>query len=174
MEDHKKIEQAFMECYEENSDALFRYCYFQVSNREVANDLLQDTFTKTWIYLKDGKKVDNLRAFLYKVAKNLIIDYRRKKKSHSLEAITETGVDFQDDTETEEDATERSDKEFVLSQLDRLEEADREILTMRYVNEMSIKEISEGLDLTPNNVSVKIHRAVEKMKDILKEYYEEI
>lgn len=172
MEDHKKIEGIFLKCYENHSDALFRYCYFQVSDRETAKDLLQDTFTKTWQYLKDGKDIDNLKAFLYKVAKNLIIDYRRKKKSYSLDAITETGVDFKSDIDEETKVTEDFDKEFVVSQLERLEDDYREILTMRYVNEMSIKEIADTLDMTPNNVSVKIHRGVDKMKKILEEYYE--
>lgn len=170
-EEHDKIQAIFMKSYEENSDALFRYCYFQTSNREVATDILQDTFTKTWIYLRDGKEVENLKAFFYKVAKNLIIDYRRKKKSYSLDAITETGVDFAGE-DMEESATDNFDKDFVVGKLERLDPEDREILTMRYVNEMSIKEIAETLDMTSNNVSVKIHRAVEKMKKILDEYYE--
>lgn len=170
-EDHVKIQGIFMKSYEENSDALFRYCYFQTSNKEVAKDILQDTFTKTWIYLSGGNEVDNLKAFFYKVAKNLIIDHRRKKKAHSLEAITETGVDFPDQDE-EEKATENFDKEFVVAKLEKLDPDDREILSMRYINEMSIREISNALDMTPNNVSVKIHRATQKMKKVLEDYYE--
>jgi RNA polymerase sigma-70 factor (ECF subfamily) len=121
------------------------------------------------MYLKDGKEIDNIKAFLYKVAKNLIIDYRRKKKTYSLDAITETGVDFASADE-EADATDNFDKAFVVGKLEKLDPDDREILTMRYVNEMSIKEIAETLDLTANNVSVKIHRAVEKMKKVLDDY----
>lgn len=172
MKDGKKIEKVFLSCYEEHSDALFRYCYFQTSNREVATDLLQDTFTKTWQYLSEGKQIDNIKAFLYKVAKNLIIDYRRKKKSYSLEAITETGVDFKTEVSEEEMVSDNFDKDFVVSKLELLEDDHREILTMRYINEMSIREIADTLDQTPNNVSVRIHRAVEKMKVILEKYYE--
>ncbi len=169
--EHEKIQGIFMKCYEDHSDAILRYCHFQTSNREVAVDLVQDTFMKTWGYLSDGKEIDNIKAFLYKVAKNLIIDYRRKKKSYSLDAITETGIEFSEGDENE-DAMEKFDKEFVISQLDKLDPDSREMLTMRYINEMSIKEISEATELTPNNVSVKIHRSIEKMKDVLKEYYE--
>lgn len=160
-----------MKCYEEHSDAILRYCHFQTSNREVALDLVQDTFMKTWGYLSEGKEIDNIKAFLYKVAKNLIIDYRRKKKSYSLDAITETGIEFSEGDESE-DATNKFDKEFVLGQLEKLDPDSQEILTMRYINEMSIKEIAEATDLTPNNVSVKIHRSIDKMKQVLKEYYE--
>lgn len=169
--EHDKIKDIFMKSYEEHSDAILRYCHFQTSNREIALDLVQDTFMKTWSYLSDGNDVDNIKAFLYKVAKNLIIDYRRKKKAVSLDAITDTGVEFAGDDGTPDAETE-FDKRFVISKLGELDEESREILTMRYVNEMSIKEIAEATEMTPNNVSVKIHRSIDKLKEVLKEYYD--
>lgn len=171
-EESKKIEAIFMKSYEDNSDALFRYCYFHTSDRQLALDLLQDTFIKTWQYLQDGKDIQNIRAFLYKVAKNLIIDYRRKKHGVSLESITETGIDFKDERLEEEVIANNFDQDFVRKKIDDLEEEHREILILRYLNEMSIKEIADTLNITPNNVSVKIHRAVEKMKDLLEDYNE--
>ncbi len=171
--DHQKLEAIFMKSYDEHADALFRFCYFQTSHRETATDLVQETYTKTWLYLKEGKQIDNLRAFLYKVAKNLIIDYRRKKKSHSLDAIMETGVDFADDeADVGQAAVHASDTDFVVGMLEELDEGDREILSMRYINEMSIKEIADTLDLTTNNVSVKIHRAVDKLKRLAQDHYD--
>lgn len=168
--EHNEIKEIFMKSYEEHSDAILRYCHFQTSNREIAIDLVQDTFMKTWGYLSDGKDIDNIKAFLYKVAKNLIIDYRRKKKTFSLDAIMETGVEFAGDDGTD-DAILEFDKKFVIGKLEELDEEAREMLTMRYVNELSIKEISEATGMTANNVSVKIHRSIDKLKSILKEYY---
>ncbi len=168
--EHNEIKEIFMKSYEEHSDAILRYCHFQTSNREIAIDLVQDTFMKTWTYLSDGKDIDNIKAFLYKVAKNLIIDYRRKKKAVSLDAITETGIEFSGDADTD-DAELEFDKKFVIGKLEELDPDDREILTLRYVNELSIKEISEATGMTANNVSVKIHRSIDKLKKILKEYY---
>lgn len=168
--DRIEIQEIFMKSYEDHSDAILRFCHFQTSNREVAVDLVQDTFMKTWGYLSEGKDIDNIKAFLYKVAKNLIIDYRRKKKTYSLDAITETGVEFAGDDEREVGELEY-DKKFVIERLEELDEESREMLTMRYVNELSIKEISEATGMTPNNVSVKIHRSIDKLKKIMKEYY---
>ena len=87
-------QQTFLEAYESYNNAIFRYCYYQTSNREIALDLTQDTFLKAWEYLGKGIAVENMRAFLYRVAGNAVIDYRRKKKSGSLDAMTENGFDI--------------------------------------------------------------------------------
>ena len=74
-------------------DAIFRHCYFRVFDRERARDLVQETFLKTWEYLTRGHDIENIRAFLYRVATNLIIDDSRRKKEISLEQLSESGFD---------------------------------------------------------------------------------
>jgi RNA polymerase sigma-70 factor (ECF subfamily) len=170
----KKTEKIFMESYEEFSDAIFRYVFFQTSSKEMALDLTQDTFIRTWQYLEKGEEVDNIRAFLYRVAKNLIIDYRRKKKSFSLDQILETGVDFTEETqimqEKENEFEKERDLELLTRTIGKMDEKYREVIMMRYVEEMSIKEISDILGITENHVSVMIHRGVDKLKKLLKNY----
>ncbi len=169
-----KIEKVFMESYEEFSDAIFRYSLFQTSNREIALDITQDTFTKTWQYLQKGEEVENIKAFLYRVAKNLIVDHRRKKKSSSLDEIMEAGVDFTEEEnvlgEKEKNFDKEKDRQKLLKTIEKIDEKYKEILLMRYVEEMSIKEISEILDKSQNHTSVMIHRGVEKLKKIIREY----
>ncbi len=171
-----KTEKVFMESYEEFSDAIFRYTLFQTSNKETALDITQDTFIKTWQYLQKGEEVENIRAFLYRVAKNLIIDYRRKKKSSSLDQILEAGADFTEQPnvleEKEDDFDRERDKEKILKTIDKIDEKYKEILLMRYVEEMSIKEIGDILEKSQNHISVMIHRGVEKLKKLLKDYNE--
>ena len=172
-ETNNKTEKVFMESYEEFSDAIFRYALFQTSNKETALDITQDTFIKTWQYLQKGAEVENIKAFLYRVAKNLIIDHRRKKKSSSLDQILEAGVDFTEEEnvleEKEKDFEKAQDKERVLKAIEKIDEKYKEILLMRYIEEMSIKEIGDILDKSQNHVSVMIHRGVEKLKKLLKE-----
>lgn len=163
------IEQNFLSAYEQYSDDIFRYCYFQTSNREVALDLSQDTFTKTWKYLAEGKDIENIRAFLYRVARNLIIDWRRKKKSGSLDTLLEEGFDYEsgvDEMERQETAFEA---EIAKEALENLKDNYREILTMRYIDDLSVTEIAEQTGLSENNVSVRIHRGLQKLNDILQE-----
>lgn len=172
MNKDNKIEEIFMESYDEFGDAIFRYAYFQTSDKEVALDISQETFTKTWQYLQKGQEIDNIRAFLYRVARNLIIDYRRKKKAVSLDKITETGIEFESDDDIEKEKELEFDKEYVLKTLEEIEDKYRDVLILRYVEEMSIKEISESLEKSENNISVIIHRGVEKLKKLLENYNE--
>src|SRR5579863_136343 len=85
-------EKEFLEAYQHYADAIYRHCYFRVYNKELAEDLTQETFIKTWKYITEGKEIKNLKAFLYKVAVNLIIDNSRKKTALVFDDIKEKEV----------------------------------------------------------------------------------
>lgn len=166
----EKLKTAYLESYDDHADALYRFCVFQTSNDAVSQDITAETFTKTWEYITQGKEIKNIRAFLYRVAKNLIIDYRRKKKAHSLDAITETGVEFESSTNIQEEQSLEFDKSYILKILETLEEPHRGIIILRFIEELSIKEIAEISGEKPNTISVKVHRGVEKLKQKLENY----
>lgn len=161
----EKIKQQYLEHYDELSPALYRFFVFQTSNRDVASDLLQETFFKTWEYIANGKTVKNLRAFLYQVARNILTDYRRKKKSSSLDSLTETGLDFESEVNILEEESLHDDLRYVVEKFKIFDEEQKELITLRYIEDKSIKEIAEIFQERPNTISVKIHRAVEKLKN---------
>lgn len=155
-------EDILLRAYDAHADAIFRHCYFRVSNRERAKELLQETFMKTWEYLKDGGRVDNIKAFLYRVATNLITDEYRKRKAVSLDTLME-------DEGFEIDAHDHSIEAVaavhdVTKFLREIDSDVRQLVVMRFIDDLPIKEIAAIVDETENNVSVKIHRAIEKMK----------
>ena len=157
--------EVFTKMYEEHSDALFRYCYFRVSDREKALDLLQDIFTKTWNYMSDGNKIDNHKAFLYTTARHLIIDEYRKKKSSSLDALIDQGIEPSiEDTHAIETAIDAS---FAIEEIKKLPTMYNEILFMRYVSDMSIRDIAASCTLNENVVSVRIHRGMGMLRKIV-------
>jgi DNA-directed RNA polymerase specialized sigma24 family protein len=80
-------EERFLHAFEEYGDALFRHAMVRISDRERAIDLVHDTFTKVWSYVKNGHAVEQYRPFLYKVLNNLIIDEYRKQREQSLDAL---------------------------------------------------------------------------------------
>src|ERR1035437_1818439 len=67
--------------------------FFKVSNKALGEDLVQDTFIKTWSYLVKGGKIEIMKAFLYHVLNNLIVDQYRKHKTTSLDLIVEKGFE---------------------------------------------------------------------------------
>lgn len=125
---------------------------------------MQETFTRAWEYLGTGARVEYMRAFLYRIATNLIVDESRKKKEASLDAMRESGelVEPAGDSalEIEQEALVRE----VRAKIDELPEDDRALFVMRYVDELEPKEIAEALHLTPNHVSVRLHRIAKKVK----------
>ena len=158
-------EKDFLKAYDDYGDAIFRYCMLQTSQRELAKDLTQETFTKVWEYLLGGKVVEQIRPFLYRVATNLIIDYRRKKRpTISLESVMEEGSDFEA-KEGRENIEMGFDGEYAIKKLSQLDDKYKEALSLRYIEDMSIKEISEATGETETNISVRLHRGMEKLKN---------
>lgn len=156
----------FLKAYDEYSNDLFRHCYFRIFDRSLAKDLAQEAFCKTWVYIADGKKIDNVRAFLYKVANNLIVDEIRKKKSLSLEGLMEEGFSPKDETTPDMEQTITGQE--VIKTLELLEEPYRTAVTMRFVDDLSPTEIARILDISESNVSVRIHRGVKQLRQIVK------
>lgn len=160
----------FETIYEKESDSLFRFCLLRVSDREQALDLTQEAFTRLWTYLAQGKSVENPRALVYKVAHNLIIDWYRKTKSVSLEGLLKEDGDkeFDPPDEKADLAIELdADAKRVLVVLNNLEPQYREVMHLRYVDDLSPKEIAEILGLNANTVSVRLTRGMEALRELM-------
>lgn len=163
----KDLEEKFLKDYETYNDAIFRHLLFKGDNRELAKDLTQDTFIKTWKYLCEGKQVDNMKAFLYRVAGNLLIDESRRKKAESLDRIMEEVPQFSPVDETQISLEDQALQKEVLETFSKLDEEDREIMTMRFIDGLEPREIAQILEITPNHVSVKLTRATRSLQAIL-------
>jgi len=174
-------ENRFLKAYDEYNNALFRHAYLRISDREKAIDLVHDTFTKVWSYIRGGYPVDSFRPFLYKVLNNLIIDEYRRRKEASLDALLEMeGVDegsFDDLTESSVEtlaATIDGQKAFLL--LGELPDQYREVIILRFVDQLGPKEISELIEESENTISVRIHRGLRLLRTKIeaKEQYAEV
>jgi len=165
--DNTALEQEFLAAYDLYADAIFRHCYFRVFDRERGKDLMQETFMRAWEYLNKGEKVLNMRAFLYRVANNLIVDESRKKKEASLDRLQEEGFDPGID-ETDK-MNNRLEHGRVLNTLKDLDDNYRNILVMRYMNDLSPSEIAEVTGESANTVSVRIYRGLKQLRSKLAE-----
>jgi RNA polymerase sigma-70 factor (ECF subfamily) len=163
-------ETRFLAAFEEYSDALFRHASMRISDREKSIDVVHDTFTKVWTYVRNGHEVDNYRPFLYKVLNNLIIDEYRKQKEASLDALFEKeGIDegtFPELSENKVEALAATiDGKQAFELISLLPDVYREVLIMRFVDGLGPREISELIEETENVVSVRIHRGLKMLRD---------
>ncbi|MFA5954087.1 MAG: RNA polymerase sigma factor [Patescibacteria group bacterium] len=171
-DDHERgketLERRFTDAYELYNDAIFRFCYFRVFNRERAKELTQEAFLKTWHYqTEQGKTIDNLRAFLYRTARNLIIDDSRKHTTVSLDELREQGFDpTGDGGNSIEQGAEIS---LIVQHLATVPEPYRMAVHLRYIDRLSPQEIAEITDTPVNTVSVHIHRGIEKLRTVTSE-----
>lgn len=162
----KKITQnQFLEAYDKYADAIYRHCFYRVFSKSLAEELTQEAFMKTWQYLDEGKQVENLRAFLYRVANNLVIDSVRKKKEEGLEDLLEANPSIEPSHDGRGDIEKEELAQEAIAAMRSLREEDKEILTMRYVDELDLKEIAEVLGITANNVSVRLNRAMKALRE---------
>ncbi len=156
------LEKIFMEAFNAYSDAIFRFCVVKVSNRELAEDMTQEVFTRYWQYVRDEKEITNPRAFLYTIAHNLAKDWYKKKKSVSLDVQLEAGMALPG-REVGQDVL--SEYGAVLEAISDMEEWDKEVLMLRYVEGLEPKQIAEIIGETANNVSVRLNRAMTRLKE---------
>ena len=147
----------FTATYDLYADALFRFAYFAVHDREVAKDLVADTFSKVWEYIARGNKVENIRALCYRTLRNLIVDHWRKQKSLSLDELIDAGYD-PSGSDGIQDAETRDSYVRVRKAIALLPAAFQEVILLRYVEGYSPKEIAELLGISASLVSVRIFR----------------
>lgn len=163
-------EQKFLEAFEEYGDALFRHAFIRISDREKAIDLVHDTFTKVWTYVRNGHEIEQFRPFLYKVLNNLIIDEYRKARESSLDALLEIdGVDegsFDDLTsDSVESLAATLDGRKAFEIVETLPDVYREVIVLRFVDGLGPKEISELIEESENVISVRLHRGLKILRD---------
>jgi len=152
----------FQNAYNDYQKLMTKHVNYKISNALNSEDLVQETYLKTWTFISKGGKVDNMKAFLYHILNNLIIDQYRKRKDDSLDFLLEKGVEIGfDDRERDMDKFDGASA-FIL--IDSLLSPYKEIMKMKYIQDLSLEEISLITGKSKNTLAVQIHRGIEKMK----------
>lgn len=174
-------ENRFMDLYDQYADDIFRFCFARLRDREKALDATQDTFLKMWNEcIKNPEKfsqIENMRAFLYRVARNTVIDATRKKSSLPFSFLTGSSDDHStlepvEIAHTGPDPEQQTVTAQILEQLEILDIHHREILIMRFVNDMNVNDIADIFQISENAASVRIYRALEHARKKLTHLYE--
>ena len=162
----------FKKLYDAESDAVFRFCFFRTSDREVALDLTQEAFTKMWKVFARGQSPKNERAFLFAITRNLVIDWYRAKKSVSLDALLEN--EQGDVTDEEPLFTHEGKLEFEMGAearrlaetIQKLPKQFQQVLYLRFVEDFSPQEIADVMGVSANVVSVRITRGLAQLREL--------
>lgn len=145
------------------------HAFFKLNDQALSEDLVQDTFIKTWKYLVRGGKIDMMKSFLYHILNDLIVDEYRKHKITSLEVLSKKG--FEPSVNNSERLFNFLDGKASILLIRRLPDTYRKVMYLRYVKEMSIKEISTTTGQSKNAVTVQMHRGMKKLKLLCKAEY---
>ena len=169
--------EAFAEIYDFYVVRIFRFVYLKTSSKETAEDITSDTFLRCWKYIKEksesGKKEiiknNKIGSFLYRIARNLIIDHYRRKKNMTVEITEEeqeTIVDHKQDILAE--ISKKQEIEELREALGHLKDDYQEILILRYVEDLSMKEIAEITEKKEGAIRVQLHRATKTLEKVMK------
>lgn len=162
----KGDQRAFALIYDHFSHRLYNFIYFRVGHKEVAEDILSDTFVKAWTKMAQISALDAFSGWLYQIAKNNVIDYYRVKK---------TVVDLEEVVDTLEDAVNPIDEASlgieqarVLEVLEHLPTDQQQVIKYKFFEDLSNQEIAYIMNKTEGAIRVIQHRAILKLQGLFK------
>ncbi len=168
--------EAFDTILRRHQDRIFSYILRIIKNEDIANDIFQETFVKAIQTIRLGRYTENGKfpAWISRIAHNLIIDYYRQEKSENLQSADLTDVDILNRKELCEDTIEdimisnqiRDDVKYLIEELPELQ---KEVLMMRYYQNLSFKEIAEITGVSINTALGRMRYAILNLRRIARE-----
>ena len=160
------LRKKFSKIYDRYIDRIYRFIFFKVNSQEVAEDLTSETFLRTWAAFKN-QEIENIQAFLYQTARNLVTDYYREKgKTQVISADYHSPItDLRQNLE--ERAMLSSDLNTIRKALAELNEDYQNVIIWYYLDDLSISEVANLLGRTEEATRVLLHRALESLRQKL-------
>lgn len=162
-------QEAFAQVYDRYVDALFRFIVFRVRTAELAQDLTSELFLRMWQLLTDSEAepVKNLRAYLYRTARNLIADhYRTAQRTLPLDEVAEVG---ESETSVQLSVEHRLTLKEIEQALIGLRSDWQEVVILAYVEGMKPQEIALIIGKSSAATRVILHRAMQELKRLLQD-----
>ncbi|OGY46661.1 MAG: hypothetical protein A3J65_04685 [Candidatus Buchananbacteria bacterium RIFCSPHIGHO2_02_FULL_45_11b] len=165
----KKDPDAFAQLYDLYLTPIYRFIYFKVSTRQDAEDLTSEAFLKIWQYITESEEeIENLRALLYRIARNLVIDFYRQKARAAFVRDEEVLENIAD--EKQQNLLSQIDVEIGLNGIQKvlrqMKDEYREVIVLRFIDELSISEMAKILNKSKGSIRVLLHRALKVAKKI--------
>lgn len=158
---------AFDILLERHKQSLYSYIYFAVRNRELTEDIFQETFIKAIITIKQGRYVESgkFRAWISRIAHNLIIDYYRQEKNENTISNDDAPIDLLNnstlcDGTIEDEIVKIQITEDIRRLISFLPDSQKEVLEMRYYQDLSFKEIADKTGVSINTALGRMRYAI--------------
>jgi len=168
-EARKGDKESFGLLYEKYGQQIFRFIYWQVSNKEQAEDLNQEVFLKAWKNIEKYQERNcPFSSWLYRIARNTVIDfYRTQKKVYPIEdeIFFSGGDDLRENPK--KIAETKIEIERVKKVLNSLPNNQREIIILKFIEGFSNKEIAKILKKSEGAIRILQYRAIKNLKKIL-------
>jgi RNA polymerase sigma-70 factor (ECF subfamily) len=167
------IKKEFSKIYDKYIDKIYRFVFIKVSSQEIAEDLTSEAFLRCWeSYKNNYREIDNVQAFLYQIARNLVVDhYREKGRTQVVPADCVPIADPR--ANLEEDTAISSDMGMVKSALSNLNEDYQEMIIWHYLDDLSVPEIAKVSGKSEGAIRVTLHRALKALKSQLGDGHQE-
>lgn len=157
------------EIYNEYSRIVFKYLVSYTNNTELAEELTQETFYKAVKNINKFRNESSMKTWLCKIAKNVFIDYFKKKNNVKEVNINEITDLHADEKSLEEQYENKEQLIDMYKKIHKLDETSREVVYLRLRSDLSYKEIGNILGKTEEWVRVTFYRAKLKLKEDFKD-----
>lgn len=156
---------AFGLLYDRFQPQIYRFIYLKVSHREEAEDLTHQVFLSAWQNISNYEHLGfPFSSWLYSIARNKVIDHYRAQK-------TNLNIESLEIIDNSENPHEKIDKHFNIKNIEKalkkLNSIDQDIILMRYVNELSVRETAKILNKSEISIRLLQHRAIKKLQKLL-------
>ncbi|MHC5218329.1 RNA polymerase sigma factor [Enterococcus sp. LJL128] len=160
----KKYEEKFIQLYHSYVDEVYKFVYLRTGlNPQLAEDVTQDIFLEVYKSLKTFKGLSSERTWLFKIARNRLNDYYRKQYKHFSENTDINNEELQTIPDSSQDIEleliKEYDKQLIRTCLNSLSPYYQLILTMKYLDDLSVKQMAELLGKTTKSVESVLYRA---------------
>lgn len=157
-------QEAIADLYEAYFVRVYRFVYYRVSHRETAEDLTEDTFVKAFAGLKNLENTAAFEGWLFQIARNLVIDYYRKKKQMIPLDTVENTLEY--DTNVVDIINLQIEQSILIKLLKELNEEQQSVVKMKFLEDLDNSTIAKVLNKTEGAIRVIQHRAIAKLKEL--------
>lgn len=156
--------EQFSRIYDEYIGKIYRFVYLKVDVRETAEDITSKVFTNGWQAYQGDKEIKNINAFLYRIARNAVIDYYKEKDRTKIIPMSVISETADDKTDLHKGAILNAETEKVKLAIKNLKKDYQDVLILHYLEDITVGEIAGIMDRPAGTIRVMIHRGLKDLR----------